>query len=46
MDSGLAYSLASLSPAYWNPDVWRRDEKSGRAVTVEYTKLGYYLAKY
>jgi len=44
--SGLEYSLVASSPAFWKPDVWWRDEKSGQAVIVEYIKLAYYLVKY
>ena len=45
-DSGLKYSLVASSPAFWKPDVWWRDEKSGQAVIAEYIKLAYYLVKY
>ena len=44
--SGLEYSLVAASPAFWKPDEWWRDEKSGQAVIVEYIKLAYYLAKH
>jgi uncharacterized SAM-binding protein YcdF (DUF218 family) len=44
--SGLEYSLVASSPAFWKPDVWWRDEKSGQAVIVEYIKLAYYLVKH
>jgi len=44
--SGPEYSLVASSPAFWKPDVWWRDEKSGQAVIVEYIKLAYYLVKY
>jgi len=44
--SGLAYTLVASSPAFWQPDVWWRDETSGAAVIMEYIKLAYYLVKY
>ena len=44
--SALEYSLVASSPAFWKPDAWWRDERSGAAVIMEYIKLGYYLAKY
>ena len=44
--SGLAYTLVASSPAFWQPDVWWRDEMSGAAVIMEYIKLAYYLVKY
>jgi len=44
--SGLEYSLVASAPAFWKPDVWWRDEKSGQAVIVEYIKLAYYWVKY
>lgn len=44
--SGPEFSLVATSPAYWKPDTWWRDERSGAAVIVEYIKIAYYLVKY
>lgn len=44
--SGLEYSLVASSPAFWKPDAWWRDERSGAAVINEYIKLAYYLIKH
>jgi uncharacterized SAM-binding protein YcdF (DUF218 family) len=44
--SGMEYSLMASTPAFWKPDEWWRDERSGAAVIMEYIKLGYYLVKY
>jgi len=44
--SGLELFLVATSPAYWKPDVWWRDERSGATVILEYIKIAYYLAKY
>ena len=44
--SALQYSLVATSPAFWKPDAWWRDERSGAAVIMEVIKLGYYLVKY
>jgi len=44
--SGLTYTLVVSSPAFWKPDAWWRDERSGAAVIMEYIKLAYYLVKH
>jgi uncharacterized SAM-binding protein YcdF (DUF218 family) len=44
--SGLEYSLVASSPAFWKPDAWWHDERSGAAVINEYIKLAYYLIKH
>ena len=45
MDSGLDYVLVASKPAWWSPDDWWREEKSGAIVIMEFIKLGYYVVK-
>lgn len=44
--SGLEYSLVASTPAFWKPEEWWRDERSGAQVIMEFIKLGYYVVKY
>ena len=36
--SGLQFTLVAILPAFWKPDAWWRDEKSGAAVIMEVIK--------
>lgn len=44
--SGKSFVLVSSEPAWWQPDRWWANERSGQFVLTEVIKLGYYFAKY